>query len=61
MKIIKGVFGRVLIEVVTKCTRVCTLGKYRTEVLGKVRYGLHTLPNTPVRFGTNSIRYPKLR
>ena len=44
-------------------SRVCSLGcvpKYTgrrcpTEVLGQVRYGLITLPNIPVRFGT--VRY----
>ena len=34
------------------------LGKYPTRVLGKVRYGLNTRPNTPVGFGTTSIPVP---
>ena len=33
--------------------------KYPTEVLGKLRYGLNTVPNTPVRFGTNSTQVPE--
>ena len=67
----KGMLGRVR----TKVYRGCSLGKYPTEVFGQVRYGLNTLPNNPVWFGTNSIpvtytwvssvrpqyRYPTLR
>lgn len=52
----KGVFGGVS----TKVHR-WLLGKYPTEVLGKVRYGLNTLPKTPVRFGMVSIPYRALR
>ena len=40
--------------------RGCLFDKYPTEVLRRVRYGLNTLPDTPVRFGTNSsgkVRY----
>ena len=48
----QGCWGR------TREYRGCLLGKYRTEVFGKVRYGLNTLPNTPVRFGMNSIPVP---
>ena len=49
----KGVYGRVR----TKVYRGYLLGKYLTEVFGKVRYGLNTLPNTPVKFDTASIPY----
>ena len=34
------------------------LGKYSTEVFGEVRYGLNTLLNTPVWFGSNPIPVP---
>ena len=36
-------------------TRGYLLGKRTTEVFGKIRYGLNTVPNIPVRFITNSI------
>ena len=49
-----GVFGRVR----TTLYRGYLLGKYHTEVLGKVRHGLDSLPNIAVRFGTTSIPVP---
>ena len=50
----KDVLGRVR----TKVYRGYLLSKFPTEVFGKVRYGLDTLPNTPIRFGTNSTPVP---
>ena len=47
----KGMFDRVRIKVY----RGYLLGAYPVEVFGKVRYGLNTLPDTPVCFGANSI------
>ena len=38
--------------------RTYLLGKYPAEVLGEVRYGLNTLPNTTERSGTRSIPVP---
>ena len=43
----------------TEVYRGDVLGKYPTEVFGKVRYGLNIPPpNTPVWFGTSSIPVP---
>ena len=38
--------------------RIYLLGNYPAEVLGKVRYCLNILLNTPLTFGTNSIPVP---
>ena len=42
----------------TKVYRGYLLRKYPTEPYRSVRYGRNTQPNTPVRFGTNSIPVP---
>ena len=48
------------VEAIPKYTGgICSVtSNYSTEALGKVRYGLNTLPNTPVRSGTDSTRVP---
>ena len=50
----KAVFGRVRIKVF----RGYLLCKHPTEIFGNVRYGLNNVPNTPVLFGTTSLREP---
>ena len=55
------------LSMLVTCSRVCLVrcvpivsghlfGSHLTDVLGKARYGLDTLPNSPVWFGANSKR-----